>query len=380
MSRPEYNRKTIRQHFSSYYLKRLRPQLPELTKSSDGLSALADMINNGGHKSVLVVCSLDLLMTGCTDSFFSGLDRLGIDHVVYDDFCGDPTTENVRDAAALLSDAECSCIAAIGGSSIINCARAVSLTAEENSGHFRAPAQKFPVYAVPAGCAAAYAAVPYVILIDRKKRRISPLISDKLVPAAMIYDRSFALREDDCTAALLTDCMEYYLCSLSPDHPEERKLVLGSCMSILGSGTDSADMFSVSYRAGLGLMRSLPGNISTIAYSLSAVCDIPRSAAISRLAAETLEKYLYVPAACNAMAVMAVKCGLSDGKSGRTAAAQRLTEAVRALCSGSDDAYDISESDIRAAADSAYGLASASCSPFRPTRTEIADIITSAIR
>ena len=379
MSRPVYNKKTIRQHFSSHYLKRLRPQIPSLTKSSGGLSELADMIDNGGHKSVLVVCSLDLLTDGCTDKFFTGLDRLGIDHVVYDDICGDPTTENVRDAAALLSDAECSCIAAIGGTGIMNCARAVSLTAEENSGHFRAPAQKFPVYAVPTGYAAAYAAVPYVVLIDRKKRSISPLISDKLAPAEMIYDRSFAMQDDDCTAALLTDCMEYYLCSLSPDHPEERKLVLGSCVSILGNDTDSADIFSVSYRAGLGLIRSLPGNISTLAYSLSAVCGIPRSAAISRLTAEMLEKYLYVPAACNAMAVMAVKCGLSDGKSGRTAAAQKLTEAVRSFCYGSNDAYDIDESDIRAAADQAYRLASASCSPFRPTRTELAEIIRNSI-
>ena len=379
MSRPEYNKKTIRQHFSSYYLKSLRPQIPAITKSSDGLSELADIIHNDGHKSVLVVCSLSLLINGGTDRFFSGLDRLGIDHVVYDDICGDPTTENVRDAAALLDDAECSCIAAIGGSSIMNCARAVSLTAEDNGRHFGTAAHKFPVYAVPTGCAAAYAAVPYVILIDRKKLRISPVISYKLVPAAMICDRSLALQDDDCTAALLTDCMEYYLCSLSHDHPEERKLVLDSCVSILGSSTDSTDMLSVSYRAGLGLIRSLPGNISTLAYSLSAVCDIPRSAVISRLTAETLEKYLYVPAACNAMAVMAVKCGLSDGKSGRTAAAQKLTEAVRALCR-SNDVPDIGESDIRAAADSAYRLASASCSPFRPTRTELADIITSAIR
>ena len=74
-----------------------------------------------------------------------------------------------------------------------------------------------------------------------------------------------------------------------------------------------------------------------------------------------------------------MKCGLSDGKSGRTAAAQKLTEAVRAF-GGSDDVPDITESDIRAAADSAYKLASASCSPFRPTRTELADIIASAIK
>ncbi|MBR4555698.1 MAG: iron-containing alcohol dehydrogenase [Ruminococcus sp.] len=137
------------------------------------------------------------------DSFFEGtgvlerIRRLTGAAAVYSDISPNPDVSEVNRCSELLRKAGADVIAAVGGGSAIDTAKAASLTAEDISEYHgtgkAVPGTHLPVIAVPTTAGTGSEVTCVSVLTDRSTGRKAPINSDSFYPAAAVIDPELTL-------------------------------------------------------------------------------------------------------------------------------------------------------------------------------------------
>lgn len=94
---------------------------------------LAGEMSRRGFKSALVVTDKDLVKFGVAKMVLDELDKAGVKYGVFDDIKANPTVKNVKAGLKVFESLKPDVIIAIGGGSVIDTAKAVSIIVENPS-------------------------------------------------------------------------------------------------------------------------------------------------------------------------------------------------------------------------------------------------------
>ena len=94
-------------------------------KQLDGLDSIPPLLGQKGVRSVLLVTDRSVRSLGLTAPLEQALDASGVSCAVYDGTIPNPTIENVEQARQLYVDSGAQAIIAVGGGSVMDCAKGV---------------------------------------------------------------------------------------------------------------------------------------------------------------------------------------------------------------------------------------------------------------
>ena len=93
----------------------------------DARFCLKDELKNRGFKKVLVVSDATIIKSKVLEKVTAILDETGIKYQIYSDVVPNPTVENVKNGLKILNKSKADVIIAVGGGSVIDCAKAISI-------------------------------------------------------------------------------------------------------------------------------------------------------------------------------------------------------------------------------------------------------------
>ena len=103
-------------------------QIP-VEKGKNTINDLHVQIKKNHYKSVFFASGKTVRKKGMLDSVLKDLADAGIKTTVFSDIVSDPTIENVEEGLRIFQKEQCDCIIAVGGGSVLDCAKVIALRA-----------------------------------------------------------------------------------------------------------------------------------------------------------------------------------------------------------------------------------------------------------
>lgn len=295
-------------------------------------------------KSAFIVTSKTVRNKGMLDKTVQNLTANGIKSVFFSDIVPDPTIENVERGLAAYKANNCDCVIAVGGGSVLDCAKVIALRAANP----RVSVKMMSLYVVPCRKSAPIFAVPttsgtgseitfFSVITDAKRHKKLPLLSDRYLPEKIVFDSALlenVPQKPTIYAGLdaLTHCVEAYVSSNAKTFAEDIKSAPEVCRDIFAylpvaskeprNEEARLKMAQASYKAGLNFRRTGVGFVHAIAHRLGETYHIPHGLACAAVLPRVLESSL--PDAGKRLKKLAVKSGTANS-------AEEFIEKIREL-------------------------------------------------
>lgn len=143
---------------------------------SGSLANVAERVTELGGSRVLIVTDEVLVAIGIAARVTSVLDEAKIEHVMFSDVEPEPDAAGVQAGVDLLASSECDVVIAVGGGSVLDTGKAISLMSR-NPGHIReyaglgVPTQRgVPVIAVPTTAGTGSEATIWAVISEKAQK------------------------------------------------------------------------------------------------------------------------------------------------------------------------------------------------------------------
>ena len=260
---------------------------------------LGEELKARGLEKVLLVTDFNLMESNVTKMVIDVFEKIGITYFVYLHIKPNPTVKNVQDGLMLAQISNVDAIVAVGGGSVIDTAKAISIiiTNPEHSsvtsldGAVNTRNKGLPLFALPTTAGtAAEVTINYVITDEeRMKKMVCVDVHD--IPVCAIIDPDLMQGMPTGLAAstgmdALTHAMEGYITKagwLIPDmfHINAMSLIYKNLEAAALEKNDVAieKMAYAQYIAGMGFSNVGLGIVHSMAHSLGAFFDTPHGVA-----------------------------------------------------------------------------------------------------
>lgn len=273
----------------------------DILKGTGSIKKLPVYIKKKGIGSVLVVTDSTVKANGILEPMLEKLDELGIKYRLFSGANVNPTSAIVEKCAQAYADGQCDSIIAVGGGSVMDCAKLASVKTVKPSenlsnAHRLVLLRKTPpVYAVPTTFSTGSESGCIAVCMNKKQKSRNIISSPKLKTAAVVMDSNisglFSVSSAEQTAmAALCRAVEAYISTVSTKNARENamlavKLIFGNIEN--AHDRDSfAELQKASYIAG-----SRAGYAHYGALALSAAQRIPYAQAAALLLPNVLKAY-----------------------------------------------------------------------------------------
>lgn len=267
-----------------------------------------------GFRTVFIASGKTVRNRGMLDKLTENLSKNGIKSVFFSDIVPDPTIENVEKGLSLYRENKCECVIAVGGGSVLDCAKVIALRAANP----RVSVKMMSLYVVPCRKSAPIFAVPttsgtgseitfFSVITDAKNHKKLPLLSDKYLPEKIVFDSALlenVPQKPTVYAGLdaLTHCIEAYISTNAKTFAEDLKSAPEVCRDIFDYLPAAAKepkneearlkMAEAAHKAGLNFRRTGVGFVHAIAHRLGEIYHIPHGLACAAVLPHVLEKSL----------------------------------------------------------------------------------------
>ena len=262
-------------------------------------SKLGEELKERGYNKILLVTDFTLMDTGVTKNVIDVLEQAGITYFVYLHIKPNPTIKNVQDGLMFAQINNVDCIVAVGGGSVIDTAKAISIvmTNPEHGnivsleGAVETRNKGLPLFALPTTAGtAAEVTINYVITDERNVKKMV-CVDAHDIPVCSIIDPDLMQDMPQQLAAstgmdALTHAMEGYITKaawLIPDmfHINAMALIYKNLEKAANSKDPIAveKMADAQYIAGMGFSNVGLGIVHSMAHSLGAYFDTPHGLA-----------------------------------------------------------------------------------------------------
>ena len=268
-------------------------------------------VGESGMSAVLIITTEGAARRGFLSSAEEVLCRYGVKYSIYDKTKPNPTVENVEEALSLYNGMGCDGIIAIGGGSVIDCAKAVGArVAYPNralnrlSGVLRVRRKIPTLVAVPTTAGTGSEVTLAAVITDEARGHKYAIMSFPLIPSYAVLDPALTYSlPPHLTASTgmdaLTHAVEAYIGRSTTK--KTRKMALDATSLIFKSieraytdGTDREarqNMLRASYMAGVAFSMSYVGYVHAIAHSLGGKYDTPHGLANAVILPHVLRGY-----------------------------------------------------------------------------------------
>lgn len=284
---------------------------PQLIKGEGSVKKLPEIVKANGHNSVLVVTDKGLSGLHLLDGLYEGLDKAGINYVVYDGTQPNPTIGNIEEARQLYINYCCSAIIAFGGGSPMDCAKAAAAriarpdkTVQKMRGSLKILKKLPTLYAVPTTAGTGSETTIAAVVSD-------PATHEKYALQDPVLRPKYAVLDPELTVGLpphitsttgmdaLTHAVEAYIGHSNTKGTIEAaekatKLIFDNILKVYENGKDinaRENMLEASYLAGIAFTRAYVGYVHAIAHNLGGMYGTPHGLANAVILPYVLEYY-----------------------------------------------------------------------------------------
>ena len=264
---------------------------------------LGEELRTRGHQKVLIVSDYSLMEAKVTEKVIDIVDKAGITYFVYNHVKPNPTVKNVQDGLTLAEINNVDAIVAVGGGSVIDTAKAISIimTNTEHSGvtsldgAVETRNKGLPLFALPTTAGTAAEVTINYVITDETNMKKMVCVDVHDIPVCAIIDPDLMQSMPQSLASTtgmdaLTHAMEGYITKagwLIPDmfHINAMALIYKNLEKAANEKDDIAieKMAYAQYIAGMGFSNVGLGIVHSMAHSLGAFFDTPHGLANSIL-------------------------------------------------------------------------------------------------
>ncbi len=284
---------------------------PKLIKGKGSISMLPGKIKNAGFRNVLLITDSGVKSAGHVDTFLKLMDDEFLKCSVYSETSQNPSINNVNDALEVYDKNECEAIVALGGGSVLDCAKVVAAKiAKPNSdikdlkAIFLAKKSLPTVFAVPTTAGSGSEASSMAVIFDTEQHKPYLINDVSLVPPHALLDATLTTTTPQYLTATLGIsalglALEVFVCKANTPRTKKLskkaiKLIFENLLTAYTTPTNYVareNMQLAAYYAGIAYTRTNLGYISTISHVLGAFCKMPTAFAASVALPHVIEYY-----------------------------------------------------------------------------------------
>ena len=264
---------------------------------------LAEELRARGHQKVLIISDYSLMDAGVTEKVVDVVDKAGLTYFVFNHVKPNPTVKNVQDGLTLAQINNVDAIVAVGGGSVIDTAKAISIIMTNNEhsgvtsldGAIETRNKGLPLFALPTTAGTAAEVTINYVITDETNMKKMVCVDVHDIPVCAIIDPDLMQSMPQSLASTtgmdaLTHAMEGYITKagwLIPDmfHINAMALIYKNLAKAATEKDDIAieKMAYAQYIAGMGFSNVGLGIVHSMAHSLGAFFDTPHGLANSIL-------------------------------------------------------------------------------------------------
>lgn len=264
---------------------------------------LAEELRARGHQKVLIISDYSLMDAGITEKVVDVVDKAGLTYFVFNHVKPNPTVKNVQDGLTLAQINNVDAIVAVGGGSVIDTAKAISIIMTNNEhsgvtsldGAIETRNKGLPLFALPTTAGTAAEVTINYVITDETNMKKMVCVDVHDIPVCAIIDPDLMQSMPQSLASTtgmdaLTHAMEGYITKagwLIPDmfHINAMALIYKNLAKAANEKDDIAieKMAYAQYIAGMGFSNVGLGIVHSMAHSLGAFFDTPHGLANSIL-------------------------------------------------------------------------------------------------
>ena len=269
----------------------------------DSRNKLAEELRARGHQKVLIISDYSLMDAGVTEKVVDVVDKAGLTYFVFNHVKPNPTVKNVQDGLTLAQINNVDAIVAVGGGSVIDTAKAISIIMTNNEhsgvtsldGAIETRNKGLPLFALPTTAGTAAEVTINYVITDETNMKKMVCVDVHDIPVCAIIDPDLMQSMPQSLASTtgmdaLTHAMEGYITKagwLIPDmfHINAMALIYKNLAKAANEKDDIAieKMAYAQYIAGMGFSNVGLGIVHSMAHSLGAFFDTPHGLANSIL-------------------------------------------------------------------------------------------------
>lgn len=331
------------------YLNKLIPiPIPTLKAGEGELNTIATLLAEHASTKPLIVSDDTLKQLGIIEQLTLILDQHNVDYAVFDQVLPDPTVDLVQQGCTYFNEHHCDSIIALGGGSVIDCAKAIgaSVTTKKSikrlSGLFRIRKKLPTVVAIPTTAGTGSEATVVAVISEPINKQKFAVIDPVLVPKIAILDPSLMVGlPPNITAQTGLDALTHAIESYVGLHATGQtkaysldaiKRIVTHLPTAFHDGKNihaRYEMAIASYHAGIAFTRTSVGYVHAIAHQLGAYYHIPHGLANAVLLPHILD--FSFDAAKFTYAEIAYETHIAVEQDSTDIAAQKFVEKVKQL-------------------------------------------------
>ena len=267
---------------------------PEIMFGDGALHLAGQYGRNLGGKRVLVVSDPGVLAAGWVQQVVASVEDAGLESTLFTQVTPNPRIEEVAAGAAVYAEKGCDIIVAVGGGSVMDCAKGIGLLAANQGGirdlvgvdNVSAPMP--PTICIPTTAGTSADVSQFAVITDREINRKLLIISKAVVPDISLIDPTTLTTMDAALTACtgmdsLVHAIEAYVSlghsSLTDMHALEAVRLISSNLQKSITEPNNLEyrnnMMLASLEAGLAFSNASLGAVHAMAHSLGGLLDLP---------------------------------------------------------------------------------------------------------
>lgn len=267
---------------------------PEIMFGDGALHLAGQYGRNLGGNKALIVSDPGVLAAGWVQQVLASVGNAGLESTLFTRVTPNPRIEEVAAGAVVYAEQGCDIIVAVGGGSVIDCAKGIGLLAA-NHGGIRAlvgvdnvGAPMPPTICIPTTAGTSADVSQFAVITDREINRKLLIISKAVVPDISLIDPKTLTTMDAALTACtgmdaLVHAVEAYVSlghsPLTDMHALQAvRLISSNLQKSITEPTDLEyrnNMMLASLEAGLAFSNASLGAVHAMAHSLGGLLDLP---------------------------------------------------------------------------------------------------------
>lgn len=325
--------------------------ITERYNGSGSLLQLADIMAADNCKKVFIAVSNTVLECGTITGFTDTLKEENIEFVIYTVPNSNVDSESVEKGLVLYEENNCDSVAAIGGGTVIDCAKLIALRAANPSKNlhyimdYTAVLKKSPpIYAAPTTLGSGAEISMIAFLTDSKGKKY-PVLSSEYVPRAVSLDPDLTDTLPPTLIAYggmssLTRAIESYIGTFSERFYGDTQIAPKACRMIFenlltaykdpDNQTARLNLLKASHYAGVSFRRASGGYVYALANRFEELYGIPHGKSCAVLLPYLLEDY--INDIKKDLSTFSYHCGFTQNKNAELENAFIFIEKIKELC------------------------------------------------
>lgn len=322
--------------------------MPTLISGQGELKQCSLLLKKTACTHVFIVTDKTLTQLGITQQLIDYIEAEQLSYTVFDEVTPDPTISLIEHGVIQYQKNECDSVIALGGGSVMDCAKAIAACAVKNqsiirlSGLFKIRKSLPTFIAIPTTAGTGSEATLVAVVTDPVKKQKFTVIDPSLVPHYAIMDPSLMIGlPAKITAETGIDALTHAIESYIGLHSTEqtRSYCIDAITRIFtylplayneGENlTARTEMSIASYYAGVAFTRTSIGYVHAIAHQLGGYYHIPHGLANAVLLPHVLA--FSFDKAYKQYAKIAVQTGVAESCDSEKIAAEKFIDAIKSL-------------------------------------------------